>query len=129
MTGLIAVYRVENTEEEHGLWRNFDGSPCDVLTKLTVGKARNLPMEDSDFYRFNGKRWFASTDAPEKLRAWFHALDIIQMARFGYRVYRFMVTEIRVVSEYEVVFTRDSIVDKVAIDPTEIWREIRICLR
>lgn len=119
----MKVYRVENSKEEHGLWRNFDGSPCNVFEKLQVGKCREMPMPDNDFYREGGKQWFSATDSPDKLTAWFDVLDIVQMRRIGYRIYEFEVSNVRTVSEYEVVFTRDSIKSVVAIDPAEIWSD------
>ena len=118
----MKVYRVENPEEEHGLWRNFDGSPCDVFEKLKVGKCRNMAMPDNDFYREGGKQWFSATDTPDKLSAWFDVLDIVQMRSLGYKVYEFEVSNVRTVSEYEVVFTRDSIKSVIAIDPADIWQ-------
>lgn len=119
----MKVYRVENPEEEHGLWRNFDGSPCDVFEKLKVGKCRNMPMPDNDFYREGGKQWFSATDTPDKLSAWFDVLDIVQMRSLGYKVYEFEVSNVRTVNEYEVVFTRDSIKSVIAIDPADIWQD------
>ena len=118
----MKVYRVENPVEEHGLWRNFDGSPCDVFDKLTQGKSRTLPMPDNDFYREGGKQWFSATDTPDKLTAWFDVLDIVQMRSLGYKVYEFEVSNVRTVNEYEVVFTRDSIESVIAIDPADIWQ-------
>lgn len=117
----MKVYRVENPIGKHGLWRNFDGSPCDIFDKLTIGKCRTMPMSDNDFYRENSKQWFSATDTPEKLRAWFDVIDIIQMRELGYRVYQFEVSETRTVNEYEVVFTRESIESVIAIDPAIIW--------
>ena len=119
----MKVYRVENPNEQHGLWRNFDGSSCDVFEKLTVGKCRTMPMPDNDFYRQDGKQWFSATDTPQKLNAWFDVLDIIQMRQLGYKVYEFEVAETKPVSEYEVVFTRESIISCIAIDPAEIWQD------
>lgn len=119
----MKVYRVENPVKEHGLWRNFDGSPCDVFDKLTHGKSRTLPMPDNDFYREGGKQWFAATDTPEKLKEWFDVLDIVQLRYLGYKVYQFEVSNIKTVSEYEVVFTRDTIESVIAIDPADIWHE------
>ena len=80
-----------------------------------------MPMEDSDFYRYNGKAWFSATDEPEKLKAWFDVADIVEMEKLGYRVYVFEVTEYRVVSPYEIVFTRDSISSVSEIDPKTVW--------
>lgn len=119
----MKVYRVENPIKKHGLWRNFDGSPCDVFSKLTVGKCRTMPMPDNDFYRQDGKQWFSATDAPEKLKEWFDVQDIIQMRFLGYKVYEFEVTETKPVSEYEIVFTRESIKSCIAIDPATIWED------
>lgn len=40
-------YRVENQEEKHGLWRNFDGSWNPIFDQLSEGLSRSLPMEDN----------------------------------------------------------------------------------
>ena len=123
------VYRVEDPKEGHGLWRNFDGSPCKVFDQLTVGKCKDMPMDDNDFYRYGSKQWFSATDSPEKLKAWFDVLDVVQLRELGYRVYQLEVTNIRQVSEYEVVFTRDSIDNAVAIDPGTIWENFDTVLK
>ena len=117
----MKVYRVENPIGKHGLWRNFDGSPCDVFNKLMIGKCKTLTMPDSDFYREEGKQWFSATDTPEKLRVWFDVFDIVQLRELGYKVYQFEVSEIRNVNEYEVVFARDKIESVIAIDPAIVW--------
>ena len=122
------VYRVEDPAGMHGLWRDFDGTVNPVFSKLTVGKFRNMPMEDSDFYLYGGKRWFASTDSPEKLSAWFDIEDILELEKMGYHAYEFDVTEIRTVSPYEVVFTRDSILRVTVLSPEDmasIWPEYK----
>lgn len=124
----MKVYRVENPVEEHGLWRNFDGSPCDVFDKLEVGKSRTLPMADNDFYREGGKQWFSATDTPDKLKEWFDVLDVVQLRELGYKVYEFEVSNIKPVNEYEVVFTRDTIKSMVAIDPAIIWEDFDIIM-
>lgn len=119
----IKVYRVEDPKEGHGLWRDFNGDFNPVFNKLTKGKCKDMPMEDSDFYREDGKMWFSATDTPEKLTAWFSALDVVELEKLGYNVYEFEVEEWRPVNEYEVVFTRESIKWVKAIDPIEIWGE------
>lgn len=119
----IKVYRVEDPKEGHGLWRDFNGDFNPVFNKLTKGKCKDMPMEDSDFYREDGKMWFSATDTPEKLTAWFSALDVVELEKLGYNVYEFEVEEWRPVNEYEVVFTRESIKWVKAIDPVEIWGE------
>ena len=117
----MKAYRVEDPKEGHGIWRNFDGSWCPVFKQLSDGKARNIPMEDSAFYHDFDKSWFSATDTPDKLPAWFSALDVIEMEKMGYATYEFEVSEWRPVSEYEIVFTRESIISVHEINPAEIW--------
>lgn len=118
---MIKAYRVEDPNEGHGIWRNFDGTFNPIFTKLTDGLCKDLPVEDSDFYREDGKHWFSATDTPEKLKAWFSARDVIEMEQMGYKTYEFDITEYRTVNEYEIVFTRESIVDVREVDPVTIW--------
>lgn len=117
------VWRIEDPVGRHGLWRNFDGSPSNTFDKLTVGKCRDLPMEDSDFYRFNGKQWFSACDSPNKLKNWFCASDVSELNEIGQHVYMFEVKTVRKVSDYEVVFKREDIVKQVQIDPVSIWKK------
>lgn len=119
----IKAYRVENQKDGHGIWRNFDGTLNPVFSKLSDGFAKSLPMPDSDFYREGGKQWFSATDTPEKLTAWFSRQDVLEMLAMGYEVYEFEITGYRTVSEYEIVFTRDSIVSQRAVDYSTIWKE------
>ena len=79
----MKAYRVENQDKGNGIWRNFDGSINPVFKHLSQGKCKDMPMPDSDFYRHDGKKWFAATDTKEKLRAWFSELDIIEMQKLG----------------------------------------------
>lgn len=119
----MKAYRVEDQSGGHGIWRNFDGSLNPVFKKLSDGLAKNLPMPDSDFYHHDGKQWFSATDTPDKLTAWFSRQDVLEMLAMGYQVWEFDITSCRVVSEYEIVFTRDSIVSQRVIDWAEIWKE------
>ena len=119
----MKAYRIEDPKRGHGLWRDFDGTINPVFSKLTVGKCRNMPMEDNDFYRADGKQWFAATDEPWKMRAWFDVEDVIELEALGYHLFEFEIFDCRNVSEYEIVFTRDSIVNVREIDPQTIWPE------
>lgn len=119
----MKVYRVEDPRRKHGIWRDFDGTENPVFKHLSDGKCKDIPMEDSDFYREGGKNWFSATDTPEKLKAWFSTLDVIEMEAMGYSVIEFEVTNVREVSEFEVVFTRDSILKRDYIDPYSIWED------
>lgn len=119
----MRVYRVEDFEREHGIWRNFDGTVNPVFKYLSNGKCKDMPMEDSDFYREGGKNWFSASDTPEKLKAWFSTQDIVEMEGLGYFVRQYEVSETRPVSEYEVVFTRETISSAYTLDPSSIWED------
>lgn len=119
----MKAYRVEDQTKGHGIWRDFDGTVNPVFSKLTHGKCKDMPMDDSDFYRYNGKQWFSATDTPEKLKAWFSALDVMEMRDMGYSIFEFEIISCRVVSEYEICFTRDCIISQKQIDPRDIYGE------
>lgn len=120
---MFSVWRVEDPVGKHGLWRNFDGTRADTFDKLTVGKCRNVPMKDDDFYRQDGMQWFAACDSPDKLKEWFCTQDIVELRKMGQNVYMFDVREIREVSDYEVVFAREDIIRQIQIDPSSIWTD------
>ena len=119
----MKAYRVEDQAKGHGIWRDFDGKVNPVFSRLTQGKCKDMPMEDSDFYRSGGKQWFSATDTPEKLKAWFSALDVIEMQNIGYSVFEFEISSCRVVSEFEICFTRDAIISQKQINPRDIYGE------
>jgi len=117
------MYRVENQKTLQGLWRNFDGTVSPVFSNLTQGNCRNMPMDDSDFYREEGKQWFACCRRPELLKSWFTPLDIVELESLGYGLYCFTVSRYRDISEYESVFTREDIIDCWSLEPSSIWGE------
>ena len=80
-------------------------------------------IEDSDFYREDGMNWFSATNTPKKLKDWFSAQDVIEMEVKGYSIIEFEVTNVREVSEFEVVFARESILKWDYIDPCSIWKD------
>lgn len=117
----MKAYRIENQQEKHGIWRNFDGTLNPIFSKLTQGKCKDMPMEDSEFYRSGGKQWFSATDTPEKLKAWFSPMDVIELQKLGYKIYEFDISDCRTVSEFEIVFTRNSILRQREINPLFIY--------
>jgi len=117
----ITVYRFENQKSELGIWRKFDGTVSPIFSSLTEGKCKDMPMDDSDFYRYEGKRWFAATDNKQLMPHWFSALDAIELEKLGYCMYEHEVTQIRRVSPYEVVFAKEDSVSSWQIDLSTIW--------
>lgn len=121
----IKVYRVENEDKQKGLWRKFDGTWEPLFDMLTDGLCRNLPMEDSDLYRAEGKKWFASAPSRETLQKWFSKRDLEELTAAGFTISEFEVTNYKKVSEFEYIFTRDSIINRTYLTVSDIYPEQR----
>lgn len=120
---MVYGYRVENQVGKHGLWRDFDGTLNPVFKHLTQGKCKDMPMEDSETYREGGKQWFASAPSKETLKHWFSEQDVVELLTLGYKVYEFKLQNTRQISPFEIVFTRDNIIEQKEIDYKEIWND------
>lgn len=121
MNNTILGYRVEDPVEQHGLWRNFDGTWNPVFEYLTEGLARSMNMDDDPMYREGGKQWFSAAPTKETLKHWFSRQDVLELRELGYRVYEFELVGVREVSEFEIVFTRDNIVRQTEIPMDVVW--------
>lgn len=120
---MIFGYRVEDQVEKHGLWRNFDGTWNPVFDQLSEGLSRSLPMEDSELYREGEKQWFSAAPSKETLKHWFSVNDVLELQKLGYKVYEFELVNIKEVSDFEIIFTRDNIVQQREINYKEIWND------
>lgn len=120
---MVYGYRVEDQSEKHGLWRNFDGTWNPVFDQLSEGLSRNLPMEDSALYREDGKQWFSAAPSKETLKHWFSVNDVLELQKLGYKVYEFELVNTKEVSDFEIIFTRDNIVQQREINYKEIWND------
>lgn len=118
---MVYGYRVENQAEKHGLWRKFDGSWNPVFDKLSEGLSRSLPMEDNELYRYNGKAWFSAAPTKETLKHWFSLNDVLELEKLGYKIYEFELKDTREVSDFEIIFTRDNIINQKELNYKEIW--------
>ena len=117
----MKAYRVENIKEKHGIWRNFDGTLNPIFNHLSHGKCRDMAMPDNNYYRYGNKQWFAATDNKEKLKAWFSELDLIELLKLGYEIIEFEITSCRIVSEFEICFTRDCITKQRVLTTADIY--------
>lgn len=119
----IKVYRVENEKEQKGLWRKFDGTWEPLFDILTDGLCRDLPMEDNDLYRSDGKQWFASAPSRQTLQKWFSKRDLEELTSAGFTISEFEVRNYKKVSEFEYIFTRDSITKRTYLNVSDIYPE------
>ena len=111
----------ENEKEQKGLWRKFDGTWEPLFRMLTDGQCKDMPMDDSPVYRKDGKRWFASAPSKETLQKWFSRRDLEELTAIGFTITEFEVLEYRKLSDFEFIFTRESIVNKTNINVTDIY--------
>ena len=116
------LYRVEDPAGKHGLWRDFDGRFNPVFDKLSEGLARSLNMDDLPaVYKADGKSWFAAAPTKDTLKHWFSRKDVEELTALGYGVYEFTATDCRDISEFETVFTRESVKSVVELTIDDIW--------
>jgi len=120
----MLVYRVENQELKHGLWRDFEGNWNPIFDKLTDGLVKDIPMDDNDLYRVGGKQWFAAAPSKETLKHWFSLQDVLETRNMGYKVYEFNISEGKTVSDFEMIFCRENIISQNEVLPEFIWEEL-----
>ena len=119
----IKVYRVENRNEEKGLWRKFDGTWQPLFDMLTDGKCRDLPMDYSPLYSEEGLKWFASAPSTETLQAWFSKRDLEELVANGFTISEFTVSRHKKLNEYEYIFPRENIVSIRDLSINDIYPE------
>lgn len=59
------------------------------------------------------------------MQAWFSTEDVVELERLGYNLYEFEISDRWVVSEFETVFTRDSIISVRVMEPSDIWPDYK----
>ena len=116
------LYRIDNLDTKMGIWRNFDGEFSPIFSQLTVGKCRNLPMEDNPIYRARGKRWFASAPTKYALTAWFCKQDILELMDMGFEIREYEATQYKTVSPLETIFTMESVKHTRIVDINDIFK-------
>ena len=116
------VYRVENPITEHGMWYTKNGIYQPIINELCPnGISKDLPMGYNPLHKFDKKDWFSSGKGIENMKGWFSYEDITSLLKNGFQLYEFTVTDY-MEQEFEVLFTRESIVDTEIIPVSEIWK-------
>lgn len=81
---MMLLYRVDNLEEQRGIWRTWDGQWKPVFDDiLPNGVSKDLPMGDSETYKGG---WFASCENLATLFKWVSPEDMITLQKHGFRV-------------------------------------------
>lgn len=116
----IKIYRIENPGTMHGMWYELDGTYNPFIKTLTEGKSKDLPMDYHERYAQGGLKWFSGCPSKELMQHWFSPLDAWELYQAGYRLYQFTSTQY-IVEEYQVIFTREGIIDQLEIPLEQIW--------
>lgn len=81
---MMLLYRVDNLEEQRGIWRTWDGQWKPVFDDiLPNGVNKDLPMGDSETYKGG---WFASCENLATLFKWVSPEDMVTLQKHGFRV-------------------------------------------
>ena len=118
----IKVYRVENREQQKGLWRRFDGTFDPLFEMLTDGKCKDMPMDDNPIYRAEGLQWFASAPSKDTLQKWFSKRDLDELTANGFTIGEFTISRYKKISDYEYIFPREAIIDIKELDTKDIYK-------
>lgn len=103
----------------------YDGSPiCQHIQSMRgLEVVAEYAMEDSELYREGGKQWFSAAPSKETLKHWFSLTDVLELQKLGYKIYEFQLVDTKQISDFEIVFTRDNIVEQREINYKEIWND------
>lgn len=115
------VFRIENPHHMHGMWYDRSGKFDPVINRLCPNAlAKDFPMS-FNFRHFKGnKKWYSSAKSSENMKQWFNRSDAENLLEHGFRMFKFIVSEYQEL-DYEVLFTREGVVDQQEISIDEIW--------
>ena len=101
------LYRIDNLEEQRGIWRTWDGQWKPVFDDiLPNGVSKDLPMGDSETYKGG---WFAACEDMETLFKWVSPKDLVILQKHGYRVTMYAVDyeDTKKLNDLETIFIKD----------------------
>lgn len=64
-----------------------------------------------------------SSPSKETLKHWFSLTDVLELQKLGYKIYEFQLVGTKQISDFEIIFTRDNIVQQREINYKEIWND------
>lgn len=121
----MKIYRIENEKTFNGMWYRKDGEFDPFIFKLTDGISKNLPMDFEERYSEGGMRWISAGGSVDQMKYWFSNLDAFELINNGYSLLELEVEQFKP-EEHQVLFTRESIVNKREIPIDEIWDTSKI---
>lgn len=117
------VYRFEAVNPSDGLWYNdFNEWVFDETQYLFEGSQLiHAPMDYDPRYHKDSKTWHSSAPTKTKMKTWFRYEDIERFTRNGYVLYSYLATEY-IHYDAETCFIKDTAIDRILLDPYEIYK-------
>lgn len=116
------LYRLEYKDGTCGLWYNSEGNWCfeQGIGSVKGCKTKDLPMDNDERYKQNGRDWFSSCSRKEDLMHWYSLEDAEELIKKGFVFTRYLATEYHEY-ENETVFIKDSALVREEIDIFELF--------
>ena len=123
MSSNITIYRIENPETMNGMWYNNLGDYDPVITSLSEGISKDLPMDFNNRYGQKGRRWYSGCTEKRQMRQWFSPRDVFELYSKGYELFSFEANEYQI-EEHQTIFTREGVLTRKAIEVVDLWPEL-----
>ncbi len=120
----MKIYRIENPTTMRGMWYENNGIYNPVITKLTEGISKHLPMDYHSRYHADNKRWYSGCCDKGQMRMWFSPRDVAELIDMGYGLFEFDSEEYKI-EENQTIFTREGLSGFQLINLIEIWPELK----
>ena len=114
------IYRIERIDSLNGMWYTEEGLFEPTIQDLCPNSiAKDFPMGYSDDHKVDGKNWYSAGKDKDSMHFWFSKEDATRLLSNGFKLMEYYVTE-WFEKEYEILFTRESIVSEKIIPLEEV---------
>ena len=122
--GVKELYRVEHANKG-SLWYDNNANKTDQLLEILSPSSPiiGLPMPYDYRRHSKGGKWLSSTGSLEDLKGWFTLEDFSRLMYDEYYLYKIKAANFLLLENKEIIFNEDTIVEKVLLDPTEMYPE------
>lgn len=121
----MKIYRIENRVTMRGMWYENNGIYNPVITKLTEGISKHLPMDYHSRYNADNKRWYSGCCDKRQMRKWFSPRDVIELSIMDYELFEFDSEEYSI-EDNQTIFTRQGLLSTQWLPLTDIWPELEV---
>jgi hypothetical protein len=117
----LTIFRIEHEVTKDGMWYNNNGIFTNKIQIICPDAiAKDLPMEFSEIYKAHNTIWQSAGKSIENMNEWFSKQDAINLYNAGLKLYELDVQNY-IELEKEILFDRNSIINKKEISINKIW--------